>query len=608
MKRILSFRSKIIFGFLLILLLLAIGFTAILFNCRDLVYNSEKIYKIRLVSMDFLIEADRDAYQSELALLQAVTEYLEGDTETSMALYSDVEENRDQVRERFDKFVAAYTSDTGNKAPESIESYIADFNKYYESWIKALSYTMDLIPEDAAEALEFTQTDEHKQPFGDMRNVLDELTNLSLSLAETEFGNVHSISVRSHTTIYIIIAVLFVSLIMVYFFIDFSIVKPIKHVTDLTTEFSEGDGDLTRRIPAGKGDEIGVMSDNLNVFFDSITLIVRKMQEAVELNTNYKNDLLHNSEEASVASVEISENIGNMKNKISLLNDNIVSSTELIAEIDASINDMEAQILEQNGMIDDSTAAVTQMIASIASVADITREKAKAMTELENTVKTGGEKVEQALSSVEQVNNNLGSIGEITEMINSIASQTNLLAMNAAIEAAHAGDAGKGFAVVADEIRKLSETTGEQSKRISSILELVLREITTAYDANKSSNESFNQMISDVNMVADALREISASTVELKQGSDQILSAVTGLQGVSGAVIDSSRNIQSSSMRIKGGMEQLNDISRDVVVAMDESSEGMREITRVIIYLKDVAEDIGSQAEIIHSQVNRFKV
>ena len=258
-------------------------------------------------------------------------------------------------------------------------------------------------------------------------------------------------------------------------------------------------------------------------------------------------------------------------------------------------------------MAEESSAAVTEMIASIENVAQITLKKKEATDLLLTNAQKGGELLSETVQAVEEIYDNVDSISALTDIISGIASQTNLLSMNAAIEAAHAGDAGKGFAVVSDEIRKLAETTAENSTEISKVLQKVISRIESAVNMSGQTKEAFSHINQEIGGVTSALEEINASTLELRSGGSQILEAMTVLRDSSMNVKGAVDEIDRGSDEVDRSMDSMKKIAEEVVGEIACITEGAENITSAVSDVSSVSDRLSKNATGMSEEVNKFK-
>ncbi len=386
-----------------------------------------------------------------------------------------------------------------------------------------------------------------------------------------------------------------------------AILKHIIVLTGFLEEISSGEGDLTRTVKVRGNDEVGKLARYFNTFVGKLNTIVTKIKTASTKTMEAKNDLAASTEETLSAITEISESINSMKRQIGTLDGDIVSSSASMVQINRTIDSLGRQIENQASAVEESTAAVNEMVASLNNVADITRKKKISTDRLVHTAKRGGEKLEQTSSVIQEVNSNIDRIQEMADIINSIASQTNLLSMNAAIEAAHAGEFGKGFSVVADEIRKLAETSAENAMDISKILKEVVEKIESASSYSTETIKVFDEITTEVDEVAQALDEISLSANELSQGGKQIIDAMNTLNTISAQVKDGSDEMMIGSREVANSMDSVKRISGEVLNGMNEIASGASEITAAMVDVSSITGILAENAETLAIEVARFK-
>ncbi len=249
--------------------------------------------------------------------------------------------------------------------------------------------------------------------------------------------------------------------------------------------------------------------------------------------------------------------------KIEALNKDILNSLAAIEEITRTILSFGRQIEDQSSSVVQTSAAITEMDASISNVRGITEKKEGASKTLVNSTQEGKRQMEEMGQVINSINSNIDSVQEVIKVINDIATRTNLLSMNAAIEAAHAGESGKGFAVVAAEIRKLSESTGENAKLISKTLKTIIENIKSAKDLSLLNLDSYSKITHEASLMADAFREIHMATSELSGGSNEIVSATQLLNDVTTSIKDGSREIALSSEEIRKSIQRIVDASKE---------------------------------------------
>jgi methyl-accepting chemotaxis protein len=249
--------------------------------------------------------------------------------------------------------------------------------------------------------------------------------------------------------------------------------------------------------------------------------------------------------------------------KIEALNKDILNSLAAIEEITRTILSFGRQIEDQSSSVVQTSAAITEMDASISNVRGITEKKEGASKTLVNSTQEGKRQMEEMGQVINSINSNIGSVQEVIKVINDIATRTNLLSMNAAIEAAHAGESGKGFAVVAAEIRKLSESTGENAKLISKTLKTIIENIKSAKDLSLLNLDSYSKITHEASLMADAFREIHMATSELSAGSNEIVSATQLLNDVTTSIKDGSREIALSSEEIRKSIQRIVEASKE---------------------------------------------
>ena len=367
-------------------------------------------------------------------------------------------------------------------------------------------------------------------------------------------------------------AILFVILVISTFIINSLVIKNIVRSSKALEDISEGDADLTVSIEVHTRDEIGQLGIGFNNFVEKLRGWIVQIKDVINDTDSVSLQVTSSTEETTAAVEEASAILQSIGSEVDNLDSSLSQTVSAIEQINSNVMSMDSQISDQAAMVEESTAAITEMIASLGNVSTITKNKQQATEALSRVAVNGKTQIENTLDIFKQVVSNIGSIQEMADSINAIASQTNLLSMNAAIEAAHAGDAGKGFAVVAEEIRKLAETAGQSSTNITSLINSVTESVELTDESAKKTSEMFDEINKEVTDTVNAFSEIEQSITELNIGSKQVLQASEEISSVT-------NNIQAGSNEIKNGAESILNSSTAVRDVSQKVSRGMREVT-----------------------------
>jgi methyl-accepting chemotaxis protein len=277
-------------------------------------------------------------------------------------------------------------------------------------------------------------------------------------------------------------------------------------------------------------------------------------------------------------------------------------------QITDNINRLNEMIETQTQSVTQSSSAVEQMLANIASVTQTLVHNAENVKNLTESAESGHEDLHAVGAAIQGIAEESEGLLEINAMMQNIASQTNLLSMNAAIEAAHAGEAGKGFAVVADEIRKLAELSGEQAKTTSVVLKKIKDSVDEITVSTGMVLKKFEAIDRGVKVVADQESHIRSAMEEQTEGSKQVLEAVTNLNQVTRKVRDGAEEMLTGSQQIIQESQNLGRISLEIEKSMNEMTAGSQEITGAMNSINDISVQNKENIAILVGEVAKFKV
>ncbi len=366
-----------------------------------------------------------------------------------------------------------------------------------------------------------------------------------------------------------------------------SITQPILNMK-LSANFIQK-GDISITLQKTSNDELGDTSDSYNAFLNKLSYMIANIKDNVHATLNNISELnkAMNSTGNSVNDINlIADEVRKVITTQSTIITNITTKMEQIAD---TIRNHDIKINDQTSSLSQSSVAIEEMLASINSIATNLNTNSLEFDNLYKAINTGNSDLENLKETVISLNTQSDSVIEANTIITNIASQTNLLAMNAAIEAAHAGQYGKGFAVVADEIRKLSEVSDHQSKFIFENLNNLKKSIEEAVVITEKTEKSFEVIIKSIEIVNGLEKEIKNSIDEQSSGSTQILQEINNINQITIVVHTGSKEMMNDSNNV---ISQINDLLA-ITEKVKSSSLG------VVDKAKTVKEDVNRSLELI---------
>jgi methyl-accepting chemotaxis protein len=416
-------------------------------------------------------------------------------------------------------------------------------------------------------------------------------------------------AVRRLTRMAIIIVVIaIVGAGAITFVVAGTIAKPIVRVALTLKDISEGEGDLTKTIEVHTNDEIGDLGRYFNQTLEKIKSLVLVIKRQASALSDIGNDLASNMTETAAAINEITANIQSIKGRVINQSASVTETNATMEQITTNIDNLNMQVDKQGASVAQSSSAIEEMLANIQSVTQTLVKNASNVHELMNASEVGRTGLQEVSTDIQAIARESAGLLEINAVMENIASQTNLLSMNAAIEAAHAGEAGKGFAVVADEIRKLAESSGEQSKTISSVLKKIKDSIDKITKSTDNVLTKFEAIDGGVRTVSDQEENIRNAMEEQSVGSKQILEAIGQLNELTRMVKGGSEEMLEGSKQVIQEGSNLESVTQEITNGMNEMATGADQINVAVNRVNTISEENKGNIEVLVREVSKFKV
>ena len=385
-------------------------------------------------------------------------------------------------------------------------------------------------------------------------------------------------------------------------------IKPLNTVESAIKGIATGSADLTKRIDINSKNEIGGVVEGFNLFTEKLQLIVRAIKDTKNQLFEAGSELNNCTADTTSAITQIIANIESMGANISNQSNSVTETAGAVNQIASNIESLNKMIEGQASAVTQASAAVEEMIGNINSVSNMVNKMAEEFDVLQKNSTDGMKKQDDVSAKIEMIETESEALQEANAVISNIAEQTNLLAMNAAIEAAHAGEAGKGFSVVADEIRKLSETSTEQSNTIGDQLTKIIKSIKEIVEASLDSRQAFQTVSDGISQTNNLVQEITNSMQEQAEGSRQISEALNDMNNSTSEVRTSSFEMSEGNKAILVEIQKLQEATYYMKSGMEEMSVGASQINQTGASLSQISTKMDDSIRKIGKEVDQFRV
>lgn len=451
--------------------------------------------------------------------------------------------------------------------------------------------------------------------------------------SETSSGfNLTEVTVKN--MIMFIVAMVVVA-ILLSLLINRKIVRPLGLIMKETERIAAGDLKVSLDNFKTK-DEIGAMAKAVNNMVDNLRQMINQINSTSQSVAMASDQLSSNSEEAARATMHVTEAIQQVAKGSTEQAGEVTDAVQIVNQVAQAIEQIAAGAQDQNRNVVETTNMVNDMVTKIDAMVEGMDTVRKISEQNGNVAVDGGSAVTRTINGMLQVKdavfetsqkiNELGEqsqkIGEIIQVIDDIAEQTNLLALNAAIEAARAGEHGKGFAVVADEVRKLAERSGKATKEIAQLItdiqkgtelavesmEVGTKEVEEGVTIAQGAGESLNEIVNGVKIAEENVNKIMNLINEVLSSSRQAATAVNSVAAITEENTAATEQMSASTEQVTGSMQNIAAVSEENASSAEEVSASTEELTASIQEMSNSSGQLAKMAEQLQNLVAQFKV
>jgi methyl-accepting chemotaxis protein len=530
----LGFRVKVALPFVITALALIIIVFFAVNTVRNLVSGTDLVAEAYLPAVSEVLNGDRDLYQALEAQKNYVEESGSGDeAEKYLAIY---EENAQQALDRFNQAVDRLQG-------TNVSGIAEGFELAFKSWKSSADEVLNKARSSDVAGAQELEKSETRELFNKLRSYYDEVGAHADEQAQRRARDAAAEGQSSSIAIILVtVLALLLSAALFAFFLKL-IVNSISDIRIQLDDIAQGEGDLTQRIAVEREDDLGKLARSFNQVLENLQSMIASIQKLTnELGTG-----------AADLSRTAAEN-----------NDGVTRQTDSISMVATAINEMQS--------------AIEEVAGNASRASEITKEAEEKGQSGGRTIRQSSDQVQQlsaqiskAVTVIRQLSEDSNNITSVLDVIRGVAEQTNLLALNAAIEAARAGEQGRGFAVVADEVRTLAQRTQKSTEDIQSmisalqtgvsdivaVMETGSEQASTAEELALNAETEIQAILEAMTNIADMNASVASATEEQTQVVEEINQNITQINDLAGESADRSRAIDGISDSLEGYAKEL---------------------------------------------------